>query len=80
MTSRNVPYDAIKRALDICGSISALVLLSPIISATAVAVRLKLGAPVLFKQERPGINGKIFTLYKYRSMLDIDYKNRDLTN
>lgn len=59
-----------KRAFDIAIASSALVLLSPLIAATAVAVRLGLGGPVIFKQQRPGLHGRPFTLYKFRSMLD----------
>lgn len=59
-----------KRAFDIAIAGSALVLLSPLIAVTAVAVRLRLGSPVIFKQQRPGLHGRPFTLYKFRSMLD----------
>lgn len=48
----------------------ALIVLSPILLITAFLVRVKLGSPVIFKQERPGLNGKIFTLYKFRTMTD----------
>lgn len=58
----------IKRALDIITSSLALVSLSPILVATATLVRIKLGAPVVFKQPRPGKDEKIFYLYKFRSM------------
>ena len=44
--------------------------MSPVIAATAFLVRLKLGSPVIFKQERPGLNGRVFTLYKFRTMTD----------
>ena len=60
----------IKRLLDILLSFCILVVLSPLLLALAVLVRLKLGSPVLFKQERPGLNEKIFTLYKFRTMTD----------
>jgi lipopolysaccharide/colanic/teichoic acid biosynthesis glycosyltransferase len=66
------PYDVVKRGIDIVGAGTGFVVLAPVIGATAVLVRLKLGAPVLFKQERPGRNGKVFKLYKFRSMLDVD--------
>lgn len=59
-----------KRALDIAIASAALVLLSPLIVVTAVVVRLRLGSPVIFKQRRPGLHGRPFTLYKFRSMLD----------
>ena len=58
----------IKRPQDVLLSSLALVLLSPVIGVTAIMVRTKLGSPVIFKQERPGLNGKIFKLYKFRTM------------
>lgn len=58
----------IKRFLDIFLSILALVVLSPLLLATALLVRVKLGSPIVFMQARPGMNEKIFYLYKFRSM------------
>lgn len=59
----------VKRPQDfLCASI-ATVVLSPILAATAIAVRINLGSPVLFTQDRPGMDGKVFKLYKFRSML-----------
>lgn len=59
----------VKRPQDfLCASL-ATVALSPVLAGTALAVRLKLGSPVLFTQNRPGRNGEIFKLYKFRSML-----------
>ena len=58
----------IKRLLSIVISGFGLVIASPIMLITAILVRIKLGAPVIFKQERPGYHEKIFTLYKFRSM------------
>ena len=60
----------IKRFLDILLSLSVLILFSPLLLLTAILVRIKLGAPVLFSQERPGYLGKIFRIYKFRSMSD----------
>lgn len=60
----------IKRLLDIILSLAALMVLSPILLITAVLVRIKLGSPVIFHQERPGRYGKIFRLYKFRSMTE----------
>lgn len=60
----------IKRLLDILLSFIALVILSPVIIIVAVLVRIKLGKPVLFKQERPGKDAKIFRMYKFRTMTD----------
>ena len=60
----------VKRALDIVLAGGALVVLSPVLAVTAVLVRTKLGSPVIFHQDRPGKDGKIFRLYKFRSMTD----------
>ena len=59
-----------KRALDIVLSALGLVVLSPVIAVTALLVRCKLGSPVIFCQPRPGKDGKIFNLYKFRTMTD----------
>ena len=59
-----------KRPMDFILSSIAIIILSPILIAVAVLVRLKLGSPVLFKQKRPGKNEKIFTMYKFRTMTD----------
>lgn len=59
----------IKRPQDFLCALLALIVLSPVICTIAVLVRVKLGAPVIFKQERPGRDGKVFTLYKFRTML-----------
>lgn len=66
------PYDIVKRGLDVLVAAAALILLSPVIVATAVLVALRLGRPVLFAQPRPGRHGRIFTLYKFRSMRSVD--------
>nr|WP_330391174.1 sugar transferase [Lachnoclostridium phocaeense] len=60
----------IKRLQDFLCALAAVVVLSPVMAVTALLVRLKLGSPVIFKQERPGLNGKVFTLYKFRTMTD----------
>lgn len=59
----------VKRPQDFFLASLAIAALSPVLAATAVAVRINLGSPVLFAQERPGREGKIFKLYKFRSML-----------
>ena len=59
-----------KRFLDLVLSSIAIILLSPLLAAVAVLVRFKLGSPVLFHQERPGLDEKIFTLCKFRTMTD----------
>lgn len=60
----------IKRILDFTLSLIALICLSPILLITAILVRVKLGSPIIFKQQRPGKDEKIFTLYKFRTMTD----------
>ena len=65
------PYEALfKRPLDVVVSILALALLTPVLGMIAAAVRVMLGSPVIFTQERPGLNGKIFKLRKFRTMTD----------
>lgn len=60
----------IKRFLDIILSFFALVILAPLLLSVFLLVKIKLGSPVLFKQERPGLNGKIFIILKFRTMTD----------
>lgn len=65
------PYEKyFKRPLDIIFSLLALIILSPVLLVVAILVRIKLGSPIIFKQERPGKNEKIFKLYKFRTMTD----------
>lgn len=65
------PYERfIKRPLDCLLSSLALIILSPIMLITAILVRIKLGSPILFSQERPGLHEKIFKIYKFRTMTD----------
>lgn len=68
----------IKRLLDIVLSGAALVILSPVLLITAVLVRIKLGSPVIFTQERPGKDEKAFKLHKFRSMTDARDENGNL--
>ena len=68
----------IKCPLDFILALTALVVLSPIMLVIAILVRIKLGAPVLFRQERPGKDGKIFRLYKFRTMTDAKDENGNL--
>lgn len=60
----------IKRPQDFLCALIGVVILSPILIVTSILVRLKLGSPVLFKQDRPGKDGIIFKLYKFRTMSD----------
>lgn len=59
-----------KRCMDFILGLIALVILSPVIITTGILVRFKLGSPVIFQQNRPGYNGKVFKLIKFRSMTD----------
>ena len=68
----------IKRLLDIVLSGCALIVLSPLLLVTAILVRVQLGSPVIFCQERPGRDEKIFKLHKFRSMSDARDENGNL--
>ena len=73
------PYEAyIKRPLDFCLSLGALIVLSPVMGVTAILVKTKLGSPVIFKQARPGKDEKIFNIYKFRTMTDERDENGEL--
>lgn len=61
---------ALKRAFDIAVSASALIILAPVLSAVGLMVRLRMGPPALFRQVRPGLNGRPFELVKFRTMQD----------
>lgn len=68
----------IKRALDIVLSATALIVLSPVLAVTSYLVKTKLGSPILFTQERPGKDGKIFKMYKFRTMTNETDENGNL--
>ena len=73
------PYERIvKRGLDAFLATGALIVLSPVLLITAIMVRVELGSPVLFIQERPGRDGKIFKLYKFRTMNNAKDENGEL--
>jgi lipopolysaccharide/colanic/teichoic acid biosynthesis glycosyltransferase len=61
----------IKRLIDFLGAFIGLVVLSPLLIVIALLVRVNMGAPVLFHQERPGLHGRPFILYKFRTMRDL---------
>lgn len=67
-----------KRFLDVVLSGIALIVLSPVFLIVAILVRTKLGSPVIFKQERPGKDDKVFSMYKFRTMTDATDKNGEL--
>mgnify|MGYP002617224371 CR=1 FL=1 len=68
----------IKRILDFILSLIALIVLSPVLLVVAILVRIKLGSPIIFKQQRPGKDEKIFTLYKFRTMTDKKDENGNI--
>jgi len=68
----------VKRPMDIVLALIALIVLSPVMLIVALLVRWKLGSPVIFKQERPGLNEKVFTMYKFRTMTDERDANGEL--
>ena len=67
-----------KRPLDIILSLVAIIVLTPVFLIVALLVRINLGSPVIFKQKRPGLNEKIFTIYKFRTMTDERDQNGEL--
>ena len=67
-----------KRIIDFIGALLAILLLSFLFIVLTIIVRIKLGEPVIFKQQRPGKNGRIFTLYKFRSMSNKKDENGNL--
>lgn len=68
----------IKRFFDFLIALTTLIILSPVIIITAILISFKLGSPILFTQDRPGLNGKIFKMMKFRSMLDAFDSNGNL--
>ena len=67
-----------KRPMDFILSLLAIIILSPVFIITGILVRTKLGSPILFKQNRPGLDEKIFTMYKFRTMTDQKDENGEL--
>jgi len=79
LTNRKGIYKRfLKRPMDFILSLMAIIFLSPVLIVVGVLVRFKLGSPVLFKQKRPGLNEKIFTMYKFRTMTDEKDENGEL--
>ena len=74
-----VGYDYPKRALDVASAVVVLIVTSPVQFAVAIAVAAKLGRPVLFRQPRPGKDGKIFTLVKFRTMANSNESTSDVS-
>lgn len=61
-------YKSVKRILDISLSLFGLVILSPLLFIVSIAIKLETKGPIIFKQERLGLNGQVFKIYKFRSM------------
>lgn len=79
MTLSNSKYQKLnKRFFDLLFTILALLLLSPVLIVTTLLVRSRMGTPVLFCQQRPGLNGKPFTIYKFRTMINARDENGEL--
>lgn len=76
--SRGIYEKYIKLPQDVCLALAALIVLMPVLLIVGIAVRVKLGAPVIFRQERAGKNGKPFYMYKFRSMSDAKDENGNL--
>lgn len=75
LASRDVQtstYDPVKRVIDVLGATAGAVFLSPVLALIAWLVKRRLGTPVIFRQERAGRHGEVFTLYKFRTMLEGD--------
>lgn len=68
----------VKRPQDFCCALLTIVVFSPVMLITALLVRMNLGSPVLFKQKRPGLNGQVFNMYKFRTMTDEKDENGEL--
>ena len=70
--------NVIKRVLDIAGSLFGLIVLSPVLIIVALLIRWKLGSPIFFRQQRPGLHGKPFEMIKFRTMTDAKDENGNL--
>jgi exopolysaccharide biosynthesis polyprenyl glycosylphosphotransferase len=75
-TPSNVPQLAMKRSLDVAISVLLIGLSAPLVLLTAIAIKLSSPGAVFFKQERMGLNGRVFTLYKFRTMIDDAHRRR----
>ena len=76
---RSGGYDRLKRVIDVAGAAGGLVVLAVPLLSVAVAIRVTMGRPVLFRQTRPGLRGEPFVLYKFRTMRDaVDAAGRPL--
>ncbi|AQU81092.1 sugar transferase [Planococcus faecalis] len=69
-SKRGLYRQFLKRPIDLLLSLIAIIALSPVFLVVGILVRTKLGSPILFKQARPGLNEKLFLMYKFRTMTD----------
>lgn len=65
-------YELLKRAMDVVGAMSVLIIASPAMAAVALLIAVRMGRPIFFSQDRPGKDAKIFKLWKFRTMLNVD--------
>lgn len=77
---KDIYCNYLKRILDILICITGLIFISPILLVVALLVKIKLGSPIIFKQERPGLHGGIFKLYKFRTMTNEKNDSGELLN
>lgn len=77
---KDIYCNYLKRILDILICITGLIFISPILLVLALLVKIKLGSPIIFKQERPGLHGEIFKLYKFRTMTNEKNDSGELLN
>ncbi|GGL12983.1 sugar transferase [Mangrovihabitans endophyticus] len=66
------PHDTVQRTIDIIVAAVMLIVTAPVMLAVVILVAWRLGRPVFFRQQRPGLNGRVFTMVKFRTMLDVD--------
>jgi len=76
MFPKGIPVS--KRVFDLILTILGLLLIAPLLLVVAVLIRLSLGKPIIFRQQRPGFNNRLFTVYKFRSMTDVRDDNGNL--
>ncbi len=75
---RHPIYDAVKRACDVLAAVALLVVLSPVLAIVALAILATMGPPVLFRQDRPGRDERIFRIYKFRTMRAAPVRDSDI--
>lgn len=78
MHTKSFYEKCVKRTVDFLLSLVSIIILSPVLLILAVVVRIKMGSPIVFSQSRPGVNGKIFKMYKFRTMTNEKDKNGNL--